>query len=225
MRLSIYFTEKYHRSIIKSQEVSWISALSRFKRLKKKCLLFQFYKNFSVYYSSMQWMSTQTRNKRKKWQAGLGITAHKVVCLWPLSGHSGTKCRASREQATGSRYPYSGHWAPKVSDGFWALHAGRRLRYYAWCFMAILWCFDGGFCDTSIKIMIHLWYFFVKYIESLIFVYCYVSDIYIRIQPKRWYFETFFTKKLFSCAYKVDGKSKKYLVSYLIDTPQKYVPT
>ena len=35
----------------------------------------------------------------------------------------------------------------------------------------------------------------------------------------------FSRKNFFSCAYKVDGKSKKYLVSYLIDTPQKYVPT
>ena len=53
MRLSIYFTEKYHRSIIKSGEVSLNTAMSRLKRLKKKCLLFQFYKIDSVYYSSM----------------------------------------------------------------------------------------------------------------------------------------------------------------------------
>ena len=97
-------------------------------------------------------MSIQTRNKRKDWQPELGIKAHKVVCKRPSSGHSGTKCRALREQVTGTHCPYSRHRVPKVSDDFWALLASRRLRYYAWCFMTILWWFD----DTSMAIS---WYF------------------------------------------------------------------
>ena len=42
------FYKKYHRSIIEvSQITSLNSALSRFKRLKKKCLLFQFDSTFA----------------------------------------------------------------------------------------------------------------------------------------------------------------------------------
>ena len=130
-------------------------------------------------------MSIQTRNKRKDWQPELGIKAHKVVCKRPSSGHSGTKCRALREQVTGTHCPYSRHRAPKVSDDFWALLASRRLWYYAWCFMTILWWFYDDlvillwqFHDTSITFMILRWYFLYSYPYSIILVYYYISVIY-----------------------------------------------
>ena len=130
-------------------------------------------------------MSIQTRNKRKDWQPELGIKAHKVVCKRPSSGHSGTKCRALREQVTGTHRPYNRHRMPKVSDDFWALPASQRLRSYAWCFMTILWWLDDDlvillwqFHDTSITFMILRWYFLQSNPKSIILVYYYISVIY-----------------------------------------------
>ena len=143
-------------------------------------------------------MSIQTRNKRKDWQPELGIKAHKVVCKRPSSGHSGTKCRALREQVTGTHCPYSRHRVPKVPDNFRALLASRRLRYYAWCFMTILWWFYDGlvillwqFHDTSITFMIllsHSWYFddtFCKVIRIVSFLYIIIYQLFIPLlNPK-----------------------------------------
>lgn len=89
-------------------------------------------------------MSKQTRNKRKDWQVGLGIKAHKVVYHRPLSGHSGTKCRALREQVTGTHCPYSGHRVPKVSDDFM-----------------------GTYCESAAS----LWYFYHIY-DTLMILFC-----------------------------------------------------
>ena len=58
--------------------------LSRLKRLKKKCLLFQFY-----------------------------CLARQVGTQGPSLGHSGTKPWASTDQATGIRCPWGGHTVPK----------------------------------------------------------------------------------------------------------------
>ena len=140
-------------------------------------------------------MSIQTRNKRKDWQPELGIKAHKVVCKRPSSGHSGTKCRALREQVTGTHCPYSRHRVSKVSDDFWALSASRRLRYYAWCFMTILWWFYDDlvillwqFHDTSIIFMILWWYFddtFCKVIRKVSFLYIIIYQLFIPLlNPK-----------------------------------------
>ena len=150
-------------------------------------------------------MSIQTRNKRKDWQPELGIKAHKVVCKRPSSGHSGTKCRALREQVTGTHCPYSRHRVPKVSDDFWALLASRRLRYYAWCFMTILWWFYDDlvillwqFHDTSIIFMILWWYFddtFCKVIRKVSFLY--INYLYHYLTQKMILWD-FFHKKNFS---------------------------
>lgn len=146
-------------------------------------------------------MSIQTRNKRKDWQPELGIKAHKVICKRPSSGHSGTKCRASREQVTGTHYPYSRHRVPKVPDDFWALPASRRLRYYAWCFMTILWWFDDGlvillwqFHDTSITFMILLVKKSEKYHSCILL---YISYLYHYLTQKMILWD-FFHKKNFS---------------------------
>ena len=57
-------------------------------------------------------MSTQTRNKRKDWQAGLGIKAHKVVCQRPLSGLSVTVKWALGDQVSGIERTSNGHSLP-----------------------------------------------------------------------------------------------------------------
>ena len=55
-------------------------------------------------------------NKKKDWQAGLGIKSHKPFCKrpsgglsCPSSGHSVNKRRASTEQATGIDWTSDGH--------------------------------------------------------------------------------------------------------------------
>lgn len=132
-----------------------------------------------------------------------------MVCKRPSSGHSGTKCRALREQVTGTHCPYSRHWVPKVSDNFWALLASRRLRYYAWCFMTILWWFYDGlviilwqFHDTSITFMILRWYFddtFCKVIQKVSFLYIIIYQLFIPLLNPKDDTLRLFHKKNFSC--------------------------
>ena len=142
-------------------------------------------------------MSIQTRNKRKDWQPELGIKAHKAVCKRPSSGHSGTKCRALREQVTGTHCPYSRYRVPKVSDDFWALLASRRLRYYAWCFMTILWWFYDDlvillwqFHDTSMRL-------FCKIIRNVSFFYLAIYQIFKSVFSRKNETLRLFYKKTF----------------------------
>lgn len=130
-----------------------------------------------------------------------------MVCKRPLSGHSGTKCRALREQVTGTHCPYSRHRVPKVSDDFWALLASRRLRYYAWCFMTILWWFYDDlvillwqFHDTSITFMILRWYFFCKVIRKVSFLYIIIYQLFIPLlNPKDDTLRLFHKKTFLVC--------------------------
>lgn len=140
-------------------------------------------------------MTIQTRNKRKNWQAELGTNAHKVFCKRSLSGLPVPVKWALRDQVMGIDRPSYGHSLPVLRassaqsvERFWALFTGRRLRYYAWCFMRISWC---SYAD-------------------LVILPCQFHDT-LRL---------FFTKKLFSCAYKLDEKSKKYLIWNLINSPK-----
>ena len=66
-------------------------------------------------------MPIRTMNKKKDWQAGLGIKSHKP--FWkrpsgglscPSSGHSGNKRWASPEQATGIDWTSVGHRLNKL---------------------------------------------------------------------------------------------------------------
>ena len=61
-------------------------------------------------------MPIQTMNKKKDWQAGLGIKSHKLFrkrpscgLSCPSSGHSVNKRRASTEQASGIDWTSDGH--------------------------------------------------------------------------------------------------------------------
>lgn len=136
-------------------------------------------------------MSIQTRNKRKDWQPELGIKAHKVVCKRPSSGHSGTKCRALREQVTGTHYPYSRHRVPKVSDDFghFSQVGGFDIMHDAlWLFcdgfMMIWWYFYGNF----MILLSYSWYFddtFCKVIRKVSFLYIIIYQLFIPLlNPK-----------------------------------------
>ena len=57
-------------------------------------------------------MSIQTRNKRKKRQAGLGIKVHKVFCQRPLSALSVPFKWALGDQVSGIDRPSNGHSLP-----------------------------------------------------------------------------------------------------------------
>ena len=57
-------------------------------------------------------MTTQTRNKRKDCQVGLGIKAHNVVCKRSLSGLSETIKWALRDQVSGIERTSNGHSLP-----------------------------------------------------------------------------------------------------------------
>ena len=144
-------------------------------------------------------MTIQTRNKRKNWQAELGINAHKVFCQRLLSSLSVPVKWALRDQVMGIDRPSYGHSLPVLRASS-AQSAGRFLgtflRVGGFAIMHdALWGFRDAF-------MLIWWYYYANFMIL------------------RWYFETFFTKKLFSYAYKLDGKSKKYLIWNLIDSPK-----
>ena len=84
------------------------------------------FENFSTYSSSLYRIPIQTMNKKKDWQAGLGIKSHKPFCKrssgglsCPSSGHSVNKRWASTEQASGMEWTSDGHRMNKR----WALIA------------------------------------------------------------------------------------------------------
>lgn len=177
-------------------------------------------------------MSIQTRNKRKDWQPGPEQKAHKVVCLRPLSGHLETTKWALRDQASGIDRPWNGHSLPILR----ALSAQSFRRFLgtscgsATSLLCIMLYDDfvmllGCFCDNFMPIS---WYFYQFYDTLMILlvkelkkhhscILLHIRLLYRNPHKKMilWYF---FHKKLFSCAHKLDGKSKKYLIWNLIDT-------
>ena len=139
-------------------------------------------------------------NKKKDWQAGLGIKSHKPFCKrpsgglsCPSSGHSGNKRRASTEQALGIDWTSLGHrlnkrWAfiahavctecPKVGQ---FLGTPYGLAALLLCimphddFVILRW----RFYDTS---MILLWYFYdtsCKIIQNVSFFYLIICQSFI----------------------------------------------
>ena len=180
-------------------------------------------------------MTIQTRNKRKDWQVGLGIKAHNVVCKRSLSGLSETIKWALRDQVSGIERTSNGHSLPVLQVSS-AQSVGRFLGTSCesaaslLCMMlyedfVMLLCWFG---DTTMPI---LWYFYHIYDTSMI-LFCKtirkVSFLYIimyqAITPvfnqKDDTLRLFSRKNFFSCAYKLDGKSKKYLIWNLIDSPK-----
>ena len=92
-------------------------------------------------------MPIQTMNKKKDWQAGLGIKSHKPFCKrpsgglsCPSSGHSVNKRRASIEQAMGIDCPCGVHRVPKSQAIF-----GHSLQIGGFAFMHNA---SWRFCDT-----------------------------------------------------------------------------
>ena len=140
-------------------------------------------------------MTIQTRNKRKNWQAELGTNAHKVFCQRSLSGLSVPVKWALRDQVMGIDRPSYGHSLPVLRASS-AQSVGRFL---------------GTFCGSAASLLCMMLY------EDFVMLLCWFGDT---TMPISWYIETFFTKKLFSCAYKLDGKSKKYLIWNLINSPK-----
>ena len=92
-------------------------------------------------------MPIQTMNKKKDWQAGLGIKSHKPFCKrpsgglsCPSSGHLGTKRWASIEQAMGIDCPCGVHRVPKSQATL-----GHSLQICGFAFMHNA---SWRFCDT-----------------------------------------------------------------------------
>ena len=65
--------------------------------------------------------------------------------------------------------------------------------------------------DTSIRLMILLWYFLLGNTKCIILLSYYMSVIYLYVQQKKMILWYFFHKKLFSYEHMLNGKSKKYL--------------
>ena len=76
--------------------------------------------------------------------------------------------------------------------------------------MTFLWYFYQV-NDTSMILLVR---YFKMYHSSILL---YVSYLSLR-SAKKWYFDTFFIKKLFTYEHILNGKSKKYLIWNLIDT-------
>ena len=170
-------------------------------------------------------------NKRKDWQAGLGIKSHKPFCLrpsgglsCPSSGHSGTKRWALRDQAMGINWTSDGHQlnkrrafiahavcieCPKVGR---FLGTPCRSAALLLCimppddFMILRWRF-------FMILLSDLWYFYDTSMILLVrYFKMYHSSILLYISylslcsAKGWYFDTFFIKKLFTYEHMLNGK-------------------
>ena len=154
-----------------------------------------------------------------------------MVCLARQVGTQGTsdghrlnKRRASTEQALGIDWTSVGHRLNKR----WAFiaHAVCIECPKVWKFLgtpyrsaALLLCImphddfvilRWRFYDTSIRFMILPWYFLWDNSKCIILLSYYMSVIYLYVQQRKWYFDTFFIKKLFTYEHMLNGKSKKY---------------
>ena len=144
-------------------------------------------------------------NKKKDWQAGLGIKSHKPFCKspsgglsCPSSGHSGNKRWASIEQALGIDWTSLGHrlnkrWAfiahavctecPKAGKFLGTPYRSAALLLCIMPhddFVILRW----RFYDTSIRFMILPWYFLLDNSKCIILLSYYMSVIYLYVQQK-----------------------------------------
>ena len=137
-------------------------------------------------------------NKRKDWQAGLGIKSHKPFCQrppdglsCPSSGHFGTKPWALRDQALGIDRPSDGHSLPmRCAQSAQTLGVILGTPYRS---AALLLCMiphdylvviEWRFNDISIRLMILLWYFYdtsCKIIPNISFFYLIICQLFISI--------------------------------------------
>ena len=155
-----------------------------------------------------------------------------MVCLRPLNGLSVPVKWALRDQVMGIDRPSYGHSLPVLrvsSTQSKSLNLGTSCEYSASHLCMILYdVFAMLYGDFVILRWRFLWYFYQFYDTLMILLVkelekhhsCILLHIrYLYRNPHKkmilWYF---FHKKLFSCAHKLDGKSKKYLIWNLIDT-------
>ena len=136
--------------------------------------------------------------------------------------------RALRDHVKGIDRTSDGHslpvqWASSAYFMWWFLGTilGKRiccfLYFVDYNFVFLynaLWWFD----DTSIEIMILLWYIFVNIFESVILQ----SVMYQQFICKQWYFETFLKEKTFMCEYKGMGESASFVSGSSHHFPEKY---
>ena len=134
-------------------------------------------------------MSIQTMNKRKDWQAGLGIKSHKLFrkrpscgLSCPSSGHSGTKRRALIARAVFTECPKVGRF----------LGTPCRSAALLLCimphddFVILRWRFLWYFYDTSCKIF-----------QNVSFFYLIIYQLFISVFSKRMILWHFFHKNFF----------------------------
>ena len=156
------------------------------------------------------------------------VCAHQVVTQGPSVGHRQNKWWALFARIAGVECPKF----PVLFGHFVRLGGFDFMHDALWRFcnasMTILWCFDV-FDD------VFLWYFYPFY-DTLMRLLVKKSEkyhscilLYISYLPrgltKKMILWDFFRKKLFSCAYKLDGKSKKVFDMTAYRCPQNYVPT
>ena len=99
----------------------------------KKCLLFQFYRIDSVYFSSLFSMSILTRNMievmattDRNQPIKRSVCARQMVSRRPSGGHRQTKWWASTAQVMSTCCPHVGHRVPIVWGYFWALYLSKH---------------------------------------------------------------------------------------------------
>ena len=163
-----------------------------------------------------------------------------MVCLRPLNGLSVPVKWALRDQVMGIDRPSYGHSLPvlRVSSAqSKSLNLGTSCEYSASHLCMILYdVFAMLYGDFVILRWRFLWYFLRIYDTSMILfvkksekhhsrIPLYIRYLYPYFTKKMILWDFFHEKTFFSCAYKIDGKSKKYLIRYLIDTPKNYVTT
>ena len=182
-------------------------------------------------------------NKKKDWQAGLGIKSHKPFCKrpsgglsCPSSGHSVNKRRASTEQATGIDWTSVGHRLNKrraliARAVFTECPKVRRFLGTPYGLAALLLCImpHDDFVILRWRFFMILlsdwWYFYdtsCKIIRNVSFFYLIIYQLFTSTFCQRMILWHFFHKKLFSYEHILNCKSKKYLIWNLIDT-KKYI--
>lgn len=158
-----------------------------------------------------------------------------MVCKRSLSGLSETIKWALRDQVSGIERTSNGHSLPvlQVSStqsvgrflGTFYRSAASLLCMMLYEDFVMLLCWFG---DTTMPIS---WYFyhiydtsmilFCKIIRKVSFLYIIIYQIItLAFNQKDDTLRLFSRKNFFSCAYKLDGKSKMYLIWNLIDSPK-----
>ena len=155
------------------------------------------------------------------------VCARQVGTQGPSVGHRQTKLRALIARIVGIEYPKRrtifGHFM-RLGGFDFMMMLYSNFVILRWRFCDAFW----RFCDASMPIS---WYFyhiydtlmilFCKIIRKVPFIYIIIYQILTLVfNQKDDTLRLFSRKNFFSCAYKLDGKSEKYLIWNLIDSPK-----